>query len=281
MIDTAKAMRKHQNSNAPIALILFLEVLCVGLGSSLLPASIWLRVPFSLLAIPPTMWLYFHRRSTFVPTLFFTLQSLLWPWMDLALHSMVLPLQQLYFLPAIVLYLILVVRVPGLREEVHWLRIGSFDRLTYYLMALIVLMSAGALAVWALFIAGDLSRFEKFVPLWPLWLLALYGILFPVVNALLEEFISRAVLYDGFQSLWNRPAAKILLQAAVFALWHYQGFPGGVIGVGMVFVWSIFLGILRHRSDGMGAPLVAHFFADLTIAILQFVILILPSRHWL
>ena len=277
----ARGMRRNSGLSLWIAFVLFMEVLIIALGSSLLPAPLGLRVSFGLLTIPPTIWLYRHRISTFVPALFFALQALAWPWMDLALSGMVLPLQQMYFLPAIAMYLALVLPVERLRAEVHWLRIGRFDRITYYLIALIVLMSAGALTVWAFFIAGDLSRFEKFVPLWPLWLLALYGILFPVVNALLEEFISRAVLFDGFQSLWNGPAAKILLQAAVFALWHYQGFPGGMIGVGMVFLWSIFLGILRHRSNGMAAPLLAHFFADLTIVILQFLIMILPARHWL
>ena len=80
-------------------------------------------------------------------------------------------------------------------------------------------------------------------------LLVVYGVLFAAFNACFEEFITRALLYDGF--------------------------PGGPVGVVMVFVWSLFLGAMRWTSGGMVAPLVAHFFADLTIGgILLFAIVV-------
>jgi membrane protease YdiL (CAAX protease family) len=62
---------------------------------------------------------------------------------------------------------------------------------------------------------------------------------------------------------WN--GAIIVLQVLLFGLWHYRGFPGGLIGVILVFVWGIFLGIIRLRTSGMLFPFLAHFYADVTI----------------
>ena len=46
-----------------------------------------------------------------------------------------------------------------------------------------------------------------------------------------------------------------------------------------VFIWSIFLGIIRHRSKGMLPPLIAHFFADLSIVIIILFLVILPEKY--
>ena len=162
---------------------------------------------------------------------------------------------------------------------VHWFRAGSLDRLSWILIALMTVFSAIALALWATFV-GAPHDFLRFVPRIPLWLLLLYGLLFPVLNALFEEFLARGVLYDGLMAVRNRALFVIPAQALLFALWHYQGFPGGALGCLMVFVWSIFLGILRHRSGGMLAPLIAHFFADLSIGIILFVLVIYPAGHY-
>jgi len=84
-------------------------------------------------------------------------------------------------------------------------------------------------------------------------------------------------LYDGFLRVFKSTTAVILCQAVVFALWHFQGFPGGAVGIMMVFVWSVFLGALRFRSGGMIAPLIAHFLADLSVAVILLFLVILSN----
>ncbi len=61
-------------------------------------------------------------------------------------------------------------------------------------------------------------------------------------------------------------AFAVVIQAASFGLHHAHGFPRGPIGVGLVFVWALMLGALRHRSRGVLAPLLAHLVADAVIA---------------
>lgn len=85
------------------------------------------------------------------------------------------------------------------------------------------------------------------------------------------------MLLDGFLALTRVPTG-IFAQAFLFALWHFEGFPGGLLGVGMVFFWSVVLGYLRHRSGGMLAPLVAHVCADATIATILLHAVVLAER---
>jgi membrane protease YdiL (CAAX protease family) len=179
-------------------------------------------------------------------------------------------ISNLYFLPAILVYLGLIISSRGLRQKIGWLRWGRIDRNSWLLILGLGLISAIALAAWAIFIKKDLSQFKAFIPRAPLGLLALYGLVFPAFNALFEEFMARAVLYDGFERILHHSVGIILSQAVVFAFWHYNGFPGGPIGVAMVFAWSVVLGYLRLRSRGMLAPLLAHYLADFAIVIILY-----------
>ena len=67
--------------------------------------------------------------------------------------------------------------------------------------------------------------------------------------------------------LWYSSTLRLLtdqMSVAVRGL-HLYGFPSGLIGMAMVFVWGIALGILRVRSGGMLVPIVTHIAADLVI----------------
>ena len=60
-----------------------------------------------------------------------------------------------------------------------------------------------------------------------------------------------------------------------FGLAHAHGFPRGVIGVVLAGSWAAMLGVLRHHTRGLAAPIVAHVVADATIAT---VVLVLASE---
>ncbi len=245
----------------------------------MLPYTGWpfvARLLVGVLLCVPVARLAQTNRAAFVPALFFAIHAVIAPPVFLALERLPFYVPQSYFLPAAVAYLAVLFTTPGLREHARWYRRGDANRLTIALGVILVVGSAGALVAWASFVAGDLTRFARWVPDLPLPLLVLYGVLFAAANALFEEFIARALLYDAFVALFEgRLWAAVVAQALLFALWHYDGFPGGPVGVGMVFVWSLFLGAMRHTSRGVVAPLVAHFFADLTIGgILLFAIVV-------
>jgi hypothetical protein len=98
----------------------------------------------------------------------------------------------------------------------------------------------------------------------PLPLLLAGAVLFSIVNAAAEEFVYRGFVHQSLAETFPLPAA-LLLQAAAFGLLHIQGFPSGVTGAGLAFVFGLMMGWIRVQSDGMLAPWAAHVAADLTI----------------
>jgi membrane protease YdiL (CAAX protease family) len=58
---------------------------------------------------------------------------------------------------------------------------------------------------------------------------------------------------------------SIAVQALGFGVWHFYGFPGGVVGVGLATIFAAMMGVLRRRSRGMLVPWLAHTCADATI----------------
>jgi hypothetical protein len=169
---------------------------------------------------------------------------------------------------SIVPYLILVLTVPALRPGKEWIKAGKIDKVTALLLVLTVVIASGALVLWTTLAKPDMKGFLSLVPLnSPLKVIGIM-LAFSVFNAIGEEFIFRGVLQDGLnQVIASRPAV-ITIQALLFGVWHFHGFPGGVSGMALVWVWGFMLGWIRDRSDGMLAPLLAHFFADLTIFLL-------------
>ena len=58
----------------------------------------------------------------------------------------------------------------------------------------------------------------------------------------------------------------MILQASAFAILHFAaGFPNGIAGYLMTFVYGLILGYLRERTGGLLAPYVTHVVADLVI----------------
>lgn len=124
-----------------------------------------------------------------------------------------------------------------------------------------------ALLGWVLVLHPDLSDLHRMVPRVPLALLVTGAIAFAIVNALLEELVWRGVLQDRLTHAFG-PTLAIVLQALSFGLQHAHGFPRGVVGVVLAGTWALMLGLLRRRSRGLLAPVLAHVVADATIAIL-------------
>lgn len=265
--------------NKIIWLCCFLLVVSISLFLPFLKIDLFIKIAFSIIPIVITILLFKFNFSLFVPTLFFTIHSVLSPFISLLLKNFLFNTIQLQFIIPIIIYIILIILFKKLRTEINWLRLGKIDKITILLILAIVIVSAAGLIIWALFIQKDLTKYYDFLPQMPLLVMLLYGLAFPLFNAILEEFMARAVLYDGFNKLFANIIIVILAQALIFSLWHFNGFPGGITGVVMVFIWSVFLGVIRHRSQGMLAPLIAHFFADLTIGGILFFVYILPVRY--
>ncbi len=180
------------------------------------------------------------------------------PWWSWPMHMLV-PLGA---------YAIIVAVVPPLRRSLEWPPRGRFDRVTVALSILTVVVSSAALVVWFGIVKPDVGDIRAQVPPLPTWMLPLACLVFAVVNALMEEAVWRWILWDLLSRAVPFAAAVIVLQAVSFGLAHIHGFPRGWIGVGMAGLYGLFLGLIRWRSGGIVAPIVAHVFADATIFVI-------------
>ena len=173
------------------------------------------------------------------------------------------PFSELTFL---LLYFYAVMLIPGLRGSVGWLRTGKFDRTVWTLVGITIVIPIIALIVWVYFLSPDLSRYTNMVPHFPLWLIALYAIANAAFNAALEETIWRGVMLEALDSALGPGIWALLIQSVSFAAAHYRyGFPNGIVGSAMVFVFGMMLGVIRRKSKGILGCWLAHTAVDAAI----------------
>lgn len=137
------------------------------------------------------------------------------------------------------------------------------DLRTWPWIAALWLLVAVALPTWLLLVRPDLSDITARLPDvgWPATIAL--GVVFATTNAIAEELAWRHVLWEGLR---GAPAAALVaIQALSFGLAHIQGFPRGALGVALAAVYGLLLGILRLRSGGLLAPVLAHIGADAVI----------------
>jgi uncharacterized protein len=169
-------------------------------------------------------------------------------------------------LTALVLYFYTVLVVQDLRRSVGWLRMGKMTPKVWMLILATIAISCVALVLWVRFLSPNLSRYGGLLPKASLSLTLLYGIGFCTFNAAVEEIIWRGVMMEALDSAFGPGLLTMLIQALSFALAHYAGgFPNGMTGSAMVFVYGIMLGTIRRKSKGIAGCWVAHVAADYTI----------------
>ncbi|MFW5686136.1 MAG: hypothetical protein ACOC0O_05720 [Spirochaetota bacterium] len=193
----------------------FIVIAAVSLGMPLVPWPVAAKLGVAAGLGLAATYLAFADRPVFVPALFFVINAAMSPFVFMVFERMAFQVPNTSFLPPIAVYLAAVLSVPSLRDEIRWLRPGAFNRSTVILTVVLVVGSAIALVFWALVIADDLEQFRRFVPSVPVGLLIAYGAGFAATNSFFEEFMARAVLYDGFSALGGTrfaPRCPLLLR---------------------------------------------------------------------
>jgi len=179
-----------------------------------------------------------------------------------------LPLPPL--LVAALISLLICAAIPTLRSSLDWLKKGEIDPIAKLWIVATSLLASAAFLAWAAGTNNLAAGFGMASELEgiPRWFLFLLGVpFFALLNACAEEVIFRGFL----QSLLARKFSSHLsfvftAQASVFAAIHCAaGSPGGWIGYGITFLYGTALGYLRHRTQGVLAPILAHFATDLVV----------------
>jgi membrane protease YdiL (CAAX protease family) len=242
------------------ALALLLLLLSYGAFTQAYAPASWASVVFLAFALARRAWAYVPAAALLVLMLPVARWYPAWVWQ----------VPSAGFLLPFVLCALFCAPFRILRARFAWLTRGDIDQISWLLLALVVLVSAVALILWALWtdylgVATRMLAPLRQAPLWFSLLVLVPG--FTVANAAAEELVYRGVLQDALETDWGRmPAVVLCLQASAFAAAHFRGgFPNGKVGYAMFFIYALRLGGLRRRTRGMLAPYLAHVGADAVI----------------
>lgn len=175
--------------------------------------------------------------------------------------------QQVVFALAFGVYAVVASRVTWFREATRWFTVGRLDRGNMAVGAAFAAVSGATLLFWYVTARPNLDDLvETFIPDWPLWLLIPSALAFSVVNAAVEEAAYRGVVLGALDKARLTAPAALVLQAIAFAALHFRaGFPRGLVGVGLTFVYGLALGALRRHAGGLMAPFITHVLTDVVI----------------
>jgi uncharacterized protein len=175
--------------------------------------------------------------------------GLTWPW---------------FLLIPLAAYYALVAAIPPLRRTVPRLAVGRVDWRSGLIGILLIAVTSAALLSYQTFFDPDVSVLAARLPVGAFGNLILAGVCFSLLNALLEEWIFRGVLYEALVAEWGATVA-IGATAVLFGLGHRQGYPPGSVGVILAGGYGVALGLLRWWTGGLGVILACHVTADATI----------------
>ena len=137
---------------------------------------------------------------------------------------------------------------------------------TFGIIILFSLLSIVSLTVW--FIFQKENPHDQFIPGLSIPILIPLGVGFAMINGFYEEGLFRSILLSHFSKRIGIGWA-ILLQSIWFSFFHYQsGFPSGIAGIGLTFVFGLMMGYLVYRTKGLLIPIIIHVLADFSIFLL-------------
>ena len=252
-------MEKMGREIVPATLYLTAAVVGLLFPTHIIEGWIFLSIPIIPLFL---ITIYFHKRykALFGPTLFFLF----------AYITRTLPFYTLGLMFAfpIALYLITIRFFKFLWRDKPTSspgEVGKINAASILFGLVVIVVSSSALIFWYLLFDPDIEVFTQYFPDVEISKLLVGGVVFAVVNSIVEEVVYRGILWGGLEELFDNAYAVITIQAVIFGAIHYWGIPNGIMGAVMATVYGLFLGIIRSRAGGLLMPILVHTFADMTI----------------
>jgi membrane protease YdiL (CAAX protease family) len=154
--------------------------------------------------------------------------------------------------------------MPQLRQSMFWLRGGIVSVSSLAATAGLILLTVLILTRFQAAYRPDVRELRAALPVQALGGIVVAGIVFSLLNAVLEEFVFRGILFDALLVRWGGPVT-VAVTSLLFGLGHLHGYPPGPLGAGLAGLFGCALGVLRLRTGGLALPIAAHIAADATI----------------
>lgn len=254
-------MKRAENKIVPATL--YLTAAAVGLlfPTHMVKSWIFLSIPAVVTAI---ITIYFYKRhiSLFAPTIFFLLA-----YVTRALPIYTLGLIFVFPLGVylIVIHLFRLLKPDKTAPTMSVGETGEINKFSILFGLVVIAVSSAALILWYFFFDPDIEVFTQYFPDVEISKLLIGGVVFALVNSIVEEVVYRGILWGGLEEVFGNVYAVVVVQAVIFGAIHYWGIPNGILGAVMATVYGLFLGFIRIRANGLLMPILVHTFADMTI----------------
>lgn len=126
--------------------------------------------------------------------------------------------------------------------------------------------------------AGDIENDSFSRPVWLMWVAAGISLIFPFLNAPIEELMYRGYAQPLFIKHYKKVWVGVIIPSIGFALQHVMlaaSFQGAIVYAVAFFVWGIGSGIIYHIQKRLFPLLICHFIVNIAFSAFPIVFLIL------
>jgi len=126
--------------------------------------------------------------------------------------------------------------------------------------------------------AGNQDIYTFYRPGWFMWLTAIVSLIFPFLNAPIEELMYRGYAQPLFIKHYHRAWIGIVIPSIGFAIQHLMlavSVQGAIVYGVAFFVWGIGSGIIFYIQKRLFPLIVCHFFVNIAFSMMPILFLIL------
>lgn len=126
--------------------------------------------------------------------------------------------------------------------------------------------------------AGDMDYESLTRPIWLLWFSACVSLIFPFLNAPIEELMYRGYAQPRFIIVYKKVWPGIIIPSIGFALQHVMLAPslqGAIVYLVAFFVWGIGSGIIYYKQKRLFPLVVSHFIVNIAFSVMPIIFLIM------
>lgn len=124
--------------------------------------------------------------------------------------------------------------------------------------------------------AGDPGNYSSH-PEWLKWFAACISLIFPFLNAPIEELMYRGYAQTSLIRHYKKVWVGILIPSIGFSLQHVMlaaSLQGAIVYAVAFFVWGIGSGVIYHKQNRLFSLIVCHFIVNIAFSILPVIFLI-------
>ncbi|HEY4390145.1 MAG TPA: CPBP family intramembrane glutamic endopeptidase [Paenibacillus sp.] len=157
-----------------------------------------------------------------------------------------------------------------------WLLVLYIPFIIVIMGTMYVMYGPGLFNYFQTVFVGDENNFAFARPGWLIWLTASISLVFPFLNAPIEELMYRGYAQPSFIQAYKKVWLGITIPSIGFALQHIMlagSLQGAIVYAVAFFVWGVGCGIIFYKQKRLFPLIVCHFIVNIAFSIIPIMFL--------